>query len=170
MAFVALTTAEVTTGQPTKAEVGLKIKNNFDDHESRLTSAETAINTYRPIEFTVSGGYWVFVPKDGVLVERLNFDINVLSGRILVIDAGTAGTLEVDVEYSDDNGASWSSIFSTLPSVVYTAGNYALSTNGVLSTQISTNGLDTGDLLRLNIDTAQTGNELFKVILEIEKR
>jgi hypothetical protein len=101
---------------------------------------------------------------NGVMIERINFDINILSCRLLMGTAGSAGTLSADLQYKRGVGA-WTSIFSTPPSIAYTEGDFAISTNQVLSvTQLLI-----GDLLRLNISSGQTAGTEFHMLLEFER-
>jgi hypothetical protein len=164
MAFSALSTK--STGDPVTTDYGNLIKTNLDDHETRLAAAETSTNLFRPIEFTVIGRYYdIGASQTAVAMERINFGINILSARIMLLDSGSAGTLQIDIQKSAAGGGAFSSIFSTKPSLTSAASDYDLSTNQVLSTTTAS----TGDILRLDIDTVMTGNDFFKVIIEIEK-
>jgi hypothetical protein len=163
MAFIEITSAEITAGEPTSQALFQKIKDNDDDINSRMGVVELAINTFAPIRFSVTN-YSALTPATEVDIERVHFDMTLLGARLLVVDAGTSGTLEIDIEYKR-GGGSWSTIFSTKPSVVYSLGNYALSTNAVFSVT----DLLSGDLLRLNINTPQVNNRQFILLLEYER-
>jgi hypothetical protein len=166
--FQAITTPQIETGEPTAQELFQKIKDNFDDHESRLGTVEGAVNSYPPIRFSVTE-YWYLLAIYGTIyevdVERIPFDLVILGVRLLVIDAGSSGTLEVNLEYKRGAG-SWTNLLSVNPSVPYTDGNYALSTNAVVAVP----ELLLGDLVRLNIVTGQTGNSRFILLLEYERQ
>lgn len=164
MSFITLTEEQIATGEPTAQELFRKIKDNDDDHESRLGTVEGAVNSYPPIRFGVTD-YAHATPVTEVDIERIPFDLVILGARLLVMDAGSSGTLEVDVQYKRGVGA-WTSIFSTHPSVSYTDGDYALSTNAVISTP----QLLLGDLVRLDILTPQIGNRQFSLLLEFERQ
>ncbi len=163
MSFITITLAQIAAGEPTAQELFTKTKDNFDDHESRLNVVESAINTFPPIRFGVTN-YIANLPATQVDIERIPYAITVLSGRILVFDAGSSGTLSIDLEYKR-NSDPWTTIFSTLPSVAYTAGDYAMSTDGVISVP----SLLLGDLVRLNINSGQAGNKAFAVLLDYER-
>lgn len=167
MAFDTLTAAQIQVGEPIAQEILQKIKDNEDDHENRISDNETAVNTFLPIIFSIYGAYSPHIPIDGILHYRLNFAISILSARLLVIDDGASGTLECDIEYKRGAGA-WTSIFATLPSIASGGGDNVLSTNQVLSADVIANGLQEGDILRLNIDTGQVGNYEFHAIIELE--
>lgn len=165
MPFDSITLAQIAAGEPTAQELFTKVKNNFDDHESRLTVVEGAVNTFPPIRFSVSNyNYPALLPAVEVDVERIPYNITVLSGRILVVDGGSSGTLEIDLQYKRGSDP-WTTIFSSLPSVPGTSTDYVISSNGVISVP----SLLLGDLVRLNINSGQTGNEFFIVLLDYER-
>lgn len=45
MAFTALTSGQIASGEPVTTDLWTKTKDNFDDHESRIGTLEIAINT-----------------------------------------------------------------------------------------------------------------------------
>jgi hypothetical protein len=162
MAFTSITTAEIQVGEPTAQPLFQKIKDDLDDHESRIAAAEVGASSRPPIEF----GVWGLLPDayaaDGVEIYRTPLNISMLGARVLVNKAGSSGTLTVDVEYKRGAGA-WTSILSVPISVTSAAGDLSL-TSGVLTV---TNFL-TGDLFRLNVDSVQVGMSGFTVLLENE--
>lgn len=165
MAFSALNTSEIATGEPVKSEVMTKVKENFDDHESRISTLEASVNSFPPISFVVKGMYSKFGSgQTDVLFDRLNFNITLLAARLVIDKAGTAGTTEVDIYYKRGVGA-WTSIFSTKPSVAFGAGDKGISTNAVMSTT----ALLAGDLLRMDITSTQTLGNGFTLFLEYER-
>lgn len=165
MVYQEITSEETEAGKPTKQELLTKIRNNDIDFDSRLTTVEAAILSQGPIVFEINGPYALGgSPQTQVLLHRVQADITLLNARIFVIEAGTAGTLEVDLEYSVDDGDNWDTIFTTRPSVVYSAGDYFLSTNQVLAVT----DLSAGNLLRLNITAVQTGGGNFQVLVDYE--
>lgn len=164
MSFITLTEEQIATGEPTAQELFRKLKDNFDDHEARLGTVEGSVNSYPPIRFAVTN-YYLYTPITEVDVERIPFDIVVLGVRLIVIDAGSSGTLEANIEYKRGAGA-WTTILSVNPSVPYTDGSYAISSNAVVSVP----QLLLGDLIRLNILTPQIGNIQFLLLLEFERQ
>jgi len=165
MAFTTLTSGEIAAGEPVKQELFQKTKDNFDDHEARIASTEAAVGFVEPITFGLLGPYPLKGnSQTGVLYYRLTNSITVLAIRLFIFQAGTAGTTQVDVLYK--RGANpFVSLFSTLPSVGFAAGNFGLSTDGVLSTT----SLLSGDILRLDLTSVQTGGaEGAEVIIEYE--
>lgn len=167
MAFTALNSSEVAAGEPTKQELFNKIRLNFDDHESRLLTVEGATNAYLSIDFGVQGEYGVLGTQTNISgYIRIPFNLTILSGRLLIEQAGSAGTTEVDMLFKRGVSA-FSSLFTTRPSVAFSAGSNALSTNGVLdATKVN---LLAGDIIRCDLTASQTGGKGFVAILEFEK-
>lgn len=163
MAFETILTTQIEAGDPVTQELFNKVKNSLDDHETRLTDTEAALQLFYPMAFKVQGAASIYVPYTGLIYERVFNNITLTSGRVFVVDAGSSGTTEIDVQLKRGAGA-FASVFSTRPSVAYSAGDYALSTNGVLSTT----SLLSGDVLRIDIVTAQTGSSEFHVYLTFE--
>ncbi len=165
MSYVAINSTEVLPGKPVKTDLMVKIQGDFSDHESRIAVLETALNSYRPLEFVVQGEYWRYGgAQTEVMIDRLNFNLTLTAARLMIKTAGTSGTTGVDILYKRGAGA-WTSIFSTTPSVLYSIGDYGISTNAV----ISTTALLAGDLLRLDIVSVQTLGNGFDVQLEYVK-
>lgn len=164
MAYTPFTTAEVTAGEPVTQDLFTKVKDDFADHETRITAVEAATSSYRPLEYDIQGGYWgLTIPYTGILYDRINFSMTLLAARLIIVTAGTSGTTTVNVEYKRGAG-SWTTIFTTKPSVAYTAGDLAVSTNAVLAVT----SLQAGDFLRVNIDTVQQVTFGLKLQLEYE--
>lgn len=152
MAFTALTSAQVASGKPVTTTLMDTTRTNLDDHESRIATLEASLGTPYPIEMAVAGPYTHFGAETGVVFTRIPYAMNVTGTKLIIQIAGGSGTTEVDVLYKRGAG-SWTSLFSTKPSVGYASGDYAVSSNAVLtSTPVA---LQAGDLLRLDISTAQ---------------
>lgn len=167
MAFITLTTTEIGTGKPTTNSALTKVKDNFDNHESRLIAVESGgAVTYPPIIMRVNGYYAGKNLTDGLLKTTLNFNLTITGVRLIIDVAGSSGTTEIDLEYKRGVG-SWTSIFTTKPSVVYSAGNDASSSNAVLDT--SKVALEAGDFLRLDLKSVQTAGNSFMVRIDYVK-
>lgn len=167
MAFSTINSAWLDIGDPTKKELFDLIKSNQDDLDDRVTDLEATIAVESPIIFQVTGPYWLESSPitDAAHLIRVPFNIDLTSARLQIIDDGSAGTLDCDVKYSDDDGSSFSTIFSARPSIANGGGNYGDTTGTLSVTEI-----DAGDLLRLDIITSMTGNERFILILTWETR
>lgn len=171
MTYIPLTTAEIATGQPVSNETATKIKDNFASLDSRTTTLEGGGSTvYPPIIFRVNGPYGesgdLAIPATNLLKTTLNFNLTVTGVRILIDEAGISGTTEIDLKYKRGVGA-YTSIFTTKPSLAYSAGNDSTSTNAVLNpAQVN---LQAGDILALTITDAQKRAKNFIVRIDYTK-
>jgi hypothetical protein len=167
MAFTTIPATIIESGDPVIQELwDTYVKGNLDDHETRIVGLEGGSNVVYPPHFwNVTGPYFVAVPLVNCGMIRLNFNLSVLAGRLLIKTAGSSGSTEIDILYK--RGASaFATIFSTKPSVTSASGDYAISTNGILTVT----SLLAGDILRMDITTTQGGTpEGLVGILEYEK-
>lgn len=163
MSFTAITTGEITTGKPVSTITQNKIKDNFDDHESRIESLEAGSTGDPPIILRVNGGYY---NATGILKTTTNLTLNLTGVRLLIDAAGSSGTTQIDILRKRGAG-SYTTIFTTKPSVAFSAGSDALSTNGVLDAGM----LDfiAGDILRLDIISSQVAAKGFLVRVDFNR-
>lgn len=167
MSYIPITSDEITTGKPVANTTQTKIKDNFDDHEDRIDALEggSAV-AYPPIVLSVNGYYGDLAAYDDVCFTTPNFDLTITGIRLEIKGAGSSGTTTIDIKKKSGVGA-FASVLTTLPSVAFSAGNYAVSTNAVLdSGQVS---VLAGDFLRLDITTVQTGGRGFIVRIDYTK-
>lgn len=158
--FSSISSSLIVAGEAVKQEILQKTKDNFDDHESRISSLETTSLVFKPIEFYVSGHYYIYGPQSGVLFDRLNYDIEIQNARLILLSTGTSGNLEVDLLFK--RGASpFVSIYATKPILSNAAAQFD-SDVGVLSTTT----LLAGDVLRLDISQSMTNNTAFMLQIE----
>jgi len=166
MAFDPIDILEIESGDAVTQDLWNTVRLNFDDHESRITSLEggSAV-AYVPIFFPVEGPYAGQAPLDQLGFWRVPFNITVLAGRLWVLKAGSGGTTEIDLLFKR-GAAAFTSIFSSKPGIIFSAGDLQVSSNGVLSTS----SLLAGDFVRMDLTAAQTGNPSgFQGILEFSK-
>lgn len=163
MAFQVINSGEIASGEPTTTTTQNKIKNDLDDHEDRIQALEAVIVDFLPITMEVNGYYYV---NDNVLKTTSNSALTITGARILVNVAGSSGTLEIDIKKKRGVGA-YTSIFTTKPSLVYSTGDDALSSNAVLdSSQVD---IQAGDILRLDITSAQVDGVGFLVRIDYDR-
>lgn len=166
MPFSAITTTEVETGKPVANTTQTKIKDNFDNLNSRLTTVEGgASSVYPPIILRVNGNYSGCV-YENMLKTTLNFNLTITGVRLLIDSAGTSGTTEVTLKWKRGAGA-WTSVLTTNPSVLFSVGNDALSSNAVLNA--SNVALQAGDILRLDMVSTQAKGRGFLVRVDYNK-
>lgn len=167
MPFTALTSTEIASGKPNSSSVFSKLKDNFDNHESRLLVVESGgAVAYPPIIMRVNGYYAWKNLTNGLLKTTMNFNLTITGVRLIIDTAGSAGTTEIDLKYKRGAGA-YTSILTTKPSVAFGAGNDATSTNAVLD--LAQVNLLAGDFLRLDLTSVQTGGNSFMVRIDFTK-
>lgn len=158
MAFTPITTAQIQVGEPTAKDIFQKTKDNFDDHETRISANEAAATNTFPIEFIVTGSGRVL---DNASVLRVNYAITLTEVRLTCMNAGSAGTFEIDVLRAVGAGA-----YST----VLSGGNITLtSASGdrasAVQSGLAITSLAANDFLRLDIKDTQTGARDFLVTI-----
>jgi hypothetical protein len=165
VAFLTIPASTIESGDPVTQELFGFVKDNFDDHETRLLSLEGGGNTsYVPGHWNVQGHYGQVGTFEGVGLIRIPFNITVLGGRVLCNKVGSSGDTEIDFLYKRGAGA-WTSIFSSKPSVNFGDGDYSIG-SGVLDET----SLLIGDLLRMDITAVQGGDPIGLVgLFEFEK-
>lgn len=172
MAFSAITNGQIEAGDPVTQDLFNKVQDNFDDHQSRIVSLEGGSATAYPFWLWHFQAYYpdtapIATDSRNLGVIVVPFNVNIQAGRLLIHVAGSSGTTEIDIKKKTGAGA-WTTIFSTKPSVASASGNWATSSNGVLSIT----SLVTGDLLRAELSTAQAGTpgpKDFTIRFEYEK-
>lgn len=172
MSFTALNTGEVASAQPVTTTLLDKIRTNFDDHEDRITAVEDSLSEDPPIILRVNGYYSALGASssstyypNGLLKTTLNLDITITGVRLIIDDAGSGGTTEIDLKYKRGVGA-YTSIFSTKPSVASGAGDDATSSNAVLDGTIE---LEAGDIIKLDTTSVQTNGRGFMVRIDFNR-
>lgn len=148
MAYVAITSGEITTGEPVSNTFLTKVKDDLADHETRLTANESAVATYVPIDFLIPGPGKI---ETGAAYWRVPFNINILGVRLLVIKAGASGTITIDMQKKSGVGA-FGTILSSSVSAGFGSGDLFVS-SGTLSVLTAS----AGDFIRLDISALQVG-------------
>lgn len=152
--------SEIAAGQPVKQELWQGVKDDFEDLDTRVSAVEAATSTVQPLIFAVTGPHFLYGAVNEVCVIRAPYSLTLTDVKLFVVQGGTDGTLLVDIQKKSGAGA-YATVFSTKPSVIFSAGNYATSTNAAISVPAVSNG----DFLRLDINTVMTQCSEFYVFL-----
>lgn len=114
--------------------------------------------------FVVNGQYNLlslpFPGIDGIFVLPDNAEIT--NAEMYIRIAGSGGDTILDIKYATTPGGSWTSIFSTLPSINYSSGNFSWCYTGssfpnTTAPVLGTTLLQAGWALRCDIISAQSG-------------
>lgn len=166
MAFTSLTTDEISVGEAVKNSTLTKIKDDLDDLNTRVTALDLSI-AEAPIVFRVSGYYSNLGSNErtAILETTCNYDLTITGVYVICDTAGSSGTTEVDLKHN--TSGSFVTVFTTKPSVAYSAGNDAVSSNAVLNSGAV--NVSAGKILQLSITSAQTGGKNFIVRVDYIK-
>jgi len=167
VSYTAITTQEIQVGGPVQNPTLAKIQANEDYFATQINALNSSLQSPRPIKFVVKGGGDGYtMPVNAFAYERVWVNITLTGAFIFVPVAGISGSVQINVEYKRGAGA-WTSIFSTQPVVPSSSGDLAISssTGGCTAAVLSTTALLSGDFLRLNIVSDQSGCKEFQVEL-----
>jgi len=139
------------------------IKQVLENHEDRIVELEAE---YIRIEFhsnTLQDH--LSLTASGVKMMNIPSDLTVIEAGLQYFTAGSANTLECDVQYKRGGGA-WTSIFSSRPQLAYNDAD-----SKATGTIDNTNDkLDENDLLRLNIHSLQTNIRKWMCYVVLQRR
>jgi hypothetical protein len=167
MSFTTIGSSSIATGEPGTNTLWTQVKDNFDNHETRISDVESGNTTvYPPIILCFNGDYTSLNGLVGVIKTTLNFNLTVTGVRLLIDKCGSSGTTEIDIKFKRAAGA-WTSILTTKPTVAYGAGDDAVSSNGVVNGTYD--DLQAGDLLRVDITSVQAHGRTFYIRLDFNK-
>lgn len=123
-----------------------------------LQAGNTLTLTGLQIPFEVFGDYSRVTSKTGVMYHRVTQDITVLAAVLHCVTAGSSGSTQVDIQRKRGVGA-FESIFTTKPSVPFSAGSSANSVTGTGATAAvidsTKEDLLEGDILRFDFSAVQ---------------
>lgn len=181
MAYKPINSSEVLSGEPVSSPLMSKVKDNFADHEERITGIETGtVVNYPPIIMRVNGPYADLGSANwtGVLKTTSNFALRITGVRLIIDRAGTTGATSINLLKSS-GGGTYTSVLTTQPVVPAAAGNDAVSSglNGTTAAVVNPTQetLSAGDYLRLDITSSQSGTTInnaplnFLVRIDFEK-
>ena len=166
MAFDPITDEEIEVGKPLKKSLFTKIQQNLAEHEQRIGDNSAGVAGTLPLIMRVNGDYALMTPaqKANTLKTTFGADVTITNIFLYIDEAGSAGTTEIDVLSNTTSGPSYTTLFSTKPSVAFGIGDDAISSNGVLDG--ANLSVSAGDILKLTITDSQTGANGFMVRID----
>lgn len=165
MSFVTINSASIEVGDALKAELFTQIKDNFDDHETRIQSLAAGTAKVSLINEDIYVGSTASALLTGVYYVEVLQACTVVEGSIqfFTVSPATSGTLSVDIKKNTStNPSGFTSLFSSVPSMTIATGNYSRST-GTINT--SYQSLSVGDILRVDVTGLPSGLQNFRVTL-----
>ena len=169
MAFSSIDSTQIEVSKATKKELFDKIKNNFDDHETRIVAVEGAsakIDVFSGNVFNATAASTLTY----LAVIKASNSFSLSEAKLQVYDiasSGLTGTIEIDIllgptlDYSDAT-----TVFTTKPSIAMSGvSDYDVSTNTVFDA--SNQDVSVGDYLFINVAALPANGVLTKFYLEI---
>lgn len=156
MAYIVIPDDWIEAGKPTKEEIFQRIKDNQESFNTDIEALkQTSIIDI--IDCNLQGAF-----NDYTLTQLLEYvpvfkapvSGTITSVVISLLEASTSGTLQIDLEKSTDNGASWSPLLNTPVSVTgITAGSISGAVNWI---SVASQEFNQNDLIRAKISGLQT--------------
>lgn len=171
MAFLSIPSSWLTVGEAIKKQLFLRIKDSLDNHEGRINSLESGANKIDIFNFEVIGyvsyysstelvGLGTFkAPTDMILTE---VGITLTNSPSTPTLSSSSGSLQIDLERSLDNGATWSTILISRPTIGDGQMN-AGEVSGLVSFIDGGEVLNAGDLLRVNVTSKKDTQGAFLI-------
>lgn len=157
MAFNPININTIKVGDPITRDLWVLLKNNFDDHESRINSLATTGGTVFIFNGDVSFvNYSSLRPNIFYYTARQDFSVNDFRVRLFTKDGIASGNLTLRLEKSNNpNDANFSTILTTDVSF-----NFATDTDyteKIAALNASLNDITTGQILRVKIMSVPSG-------------
>lgn len=153
----------VSVGDAVKKDDYDKLKNNSIDHETRVAALETAAASIVLIDEDISNlGQYVNASStlEGLIRYQAKQNLTLTSAILTDTEGATSGTLEFNILKASSIGGTYTTVFSTRPSVSAN-GSAQESSNAVFSVT----SVSAGDWLRLDITSVATGAKNINVSL-----
>jgi len=125
MAFSTISSSLIEVGKSLKKELFDTIKDNFDDHETRINGIELGANKVEVFNFEVIGFINNYTAGELVQIgtHRATSDFTLIEAKLTLMNAAngssstTSGVLSIDLQKSTDNGVTWVTVLSGLPEI-----------------------------------------------------
>lgn len=165
MPFQVINASEIEVGDPVTAQLLGKVKNSFDDHETRIGNVEAASGTVVVFDEVVYNAS-EFTTLTGLLIFRASFDFTLTEAKLAIFEKGSyTGFLEVDIQ----KGASldpmdFATVFTAKPVINYsTISDYGEGVSG--SYDVAEKDILAGEYLRLDITEVPVGGPVPTFVL-----
>lgn len=155
MSYTTIPTSMIQVGKAVKKELLDLIKSDLDDHETRLNALSVGsgpVILFNEDIYNVSST----LTTTGVLYYKATANFNLTKAQIQIYtkDGISSGLLEVDLKKATTLGGTYTSIFTTKPSVNYaTASTYAIGEGTFNAGQ----AVNQDNIIRLDITNIPSG-------------
>ena len=163
MAYLAVPLSWIEAGKATKEEIFRYFRDNQEsfnnDIEALKQTAQVDI-----IDVKVAGDIQQYTTTEiqkSMPVFKSPFDLTITSFVVAALEGSTSGTLQVDLEVSEDNGANWSTRLTT--PVELPAGSPGDISGAVNFINVAAQSFNQNDLVRITIPGVAVNQGAFHV-------
>jgi hypothetical protein len=152
--FQSIDPSLIEVGRPLKKEIAQQLICNDDSLNNRLLLVEAGAVKVTVVNQAIGNlqQYSSSNVKEGMFFYVADRNFSLVQAVCSQIEAGTSGVTQFDLLKSTTGfGGTFTSVFATQPSVDFSAGNGASSTNVIFSST----EVNQGDILRLDITSLQ---------------
>jgi hypothetical protein len=172
MSFITIPSAWILVGEAIKKQLFTRIKDNLDNHETRINAVEAGINKVDIFNFEVTGYIFNYTaleligigtykaPQDMIITE---VKIAILNSASSPYTSSSSGSTKIDLERSINGGATWSTVLIGQPTVgdgYYLAGETSTIVSFITGGEI----LLQDQLLRVNVTSKKDTQGSFHII------
>ena len=158
MAFTVIPTEWLEVGKAIKKRLFTRIKDNLDDHETRIDGLESGANKVEIFNFEVMGFINDYAASELIQIGtyRAANDTTITEVKLILMNgssspASTAdGALSIDLQKSSDNGATWNTILSGQP-VIEDGVSASGSESGLVTFILGGEDILVDDIIRVNV-------------------
>ena len=166
MAYTSINSANIQVGKAIKKELWDLIKSNLDDHETRLLALSggsgklnlinTDINIGSTSSSLLTGAFYIEIIQDCIVTEG--------AIQFFAKSPATTGNLVVDVKKNTStNPTGFTSLFTSAPTLSASTDPDFTRATGTVNP--STQVLNIGDILRVDITSLPVGLQKFRLVL-----
>jgi hypothetical protein len=172
MAFITIPDSWLTVGEAIKKRLFIRVKDNLDDHETRLNAVEQGVNKVTIFNFEVMGfiSNYTAAELTGISTYRAPQDLIITEVKIAILNSSStpttsssAGSLSIDLQKSTNGGATWASVLVSQPTIGdghYLAGEesnlVSFNTGGEILLQ--------DELLRVSVTSKKDSQGSFQIL------
>lgn len=151
MAYTTISSTAIQVGKPVTADLWSTVKDDLDDHETRILSVEAATNKIVVFNFPVLNAT-SSATFTGLTYWRAPSAFTLTDAKIIIYEKGSlTGSIEFDVKTNSSvDNTGMTSVFTTKPKLVLASvSDYAESTNAVFDA--TGQAIAAGEWLRLDM-------------------
>jgi len=166
MAYTTINNTDIEVGKPIKKELFDRIKSNFDDHETRLLALSGGSGKLSLINHDIVIGSNASGLLAGAIYIEVVQDCIATEGAIQFFakSPASSGSLTVDIKKNTStNPTGFTSLFTSAPTLNAASAPDFTRATGTINP--STQVLNIGDILRVDVTSLPVGLQKFRVVL-----